>query len=382
MDEARYLLVWPRDLFRWEARRIVELPDHFARKAVERLLEEAFHDPAVVDAFNAEMSRPPEVRALSTIGRAQAWLASLSGDDSRLLPYVPPRYYAEREGHTSAPSNPRNTLGMQFAVLLLDMRDNGYFPTALPRDCVDDPTDWFDVREKIRRALHMPFEWNGFPDEAAAWSEPLILSLIEYFHDHAQRPRVEAYLHEYNDCGPHYAQHSAESGAAVYRWRMNQLLDTQQTGLQLGRHGVERGRLIRRLGTPLDAAVDERAATGSHDPADEVAHAIRTYRERGASTTQKRSALALLAGALEQRRSEVKTVLRKDEQDLFRIANQFGIRHRRPDQQDDYGDEFLDYIFSAFVSAVVLMERLEHRSRSDVRKRSGPVPSDSRHRAG
>jgi hypothetical protein len=45
----------------------------------------------------------------------------------------------------------------------------------------------------------------------------------------------------------------------------------------------------------------------------------------------------------------------------FRIANQFGIRHRRTDQQIDYGDKFLDYIFSAFISAIMLMEASEQR---------------------
>lgn len=362
MSDARFFLVWPKDLFRWEARRVGRLPEAEVTGGIVRLLEEAFEDAAVVDSFRDRMTTPPDIWGVPTgVDRSREWLRHLAADESRLLPFVSPQYYAEREGHTTSPDNPFDSLGVQFATLLTDMQDQGYFPVALPRYCVDNNTNWYEVNERVRRAIHMPFSWDGAAADGEQWDEPLLLSLIEYFHDHAQRPRVTGYIHDYGDCGPHFDLHSAESGGAVYRWRVNELLDRHKTGLQLGRHGVERGRLLHRLGTPLDVAVDNRAAAGIEDTTDEVAHGIRSFRARGATVTQKKSALALLAGALEHRRGAVKAVLKKDEADLFRIANQFGIRHRRADQQIDYGDEFLDYMFSAFISAIMLMEALEQR---------------------
>lgn len=134
--------------------------------------------------------------------------------------------------------------------------------------------------------------------------------------------------------------------------------------LVLGRAGEERGRLIHRFGNPIDDSADARAAEGWGNPDDEVAHAIRDFRERGASSTQKRQALALLAGALELRRGRAKVVLGKDEDDLFKIANNFGIRHRNDRQRTAYGDEFLDYLFGTFLSSVTLLEALERRDAS------------------
>jgi hypothetical protein len=339
------------------------LPDDLVFTATEHLLREAFDDNAVAASYMNGM--PDEYRLWATQEQkkeSRGWLDELMADHARLIPYVAPRYYAEREGHASAMGNPYRSLGVEFAELLVMLQDQGYFPNALPRDCVDDPTEWGDVSVQVSRAIHMPFTWDGDPHAATEWSEPLIYSLVEYFHDQAQRPRTPGTFHSFAGCGPHYADHSAESGGAVYRWRVNALLDSHAVGMNLGKLGDERGRLVHRFGTPLDDAADQRAAQGADDPGDEVAHAIRDFRERGASATQKRGALVLLAGALELRRQEVKVVLGKDEDVLFRLANEFGLRHRNDRQRMNYGDEFLDYMFSAYLSAVTLMEALERRS--------------------
>lgn len=363
MVNARYRLVWPESLFVWEARRVADLREDVLFSAGEHLLSEAFQDPAVVDAFKSETGahRGP-FAGIADYDNARRWLRALANDTTRFLPYSPPRYYAERKGLTSTPERPFEVLAEQFGVLLRDMQDRGYFPSAMPRDCEDDWVQWDEVSQRVSRAIHMPFSWNGTAAEAGSWDQALLLSVIEFFHDQAQRPRRPDYFHEHNGCGWHYTDHSAESGGAVYRWYVNQLLDRHLVALNLGKSGDERGRLVQRFGSPLDVEADTRAAEGATNPNDEVAHAIRTFRERGASSTQKRTALALLAAALEPRRQRVKSLLGKDEADLFNIANNFGIRHRNDRQKIDYGDEFLDYMFGAFLSAVRLVELLEKRT--------------------
>lgn len=361
MVEPRYRLVWPKELFIWEAKRVRLLPEDILFHASTRLLSEAFDDPAVVSAFSAEFGTRNVFESGVYTVSMRGWLLDLTKDDSRLMPYVAPRYYAERGGHTSAPDNPYDALGVQYAALLLELQDRGYFPIALPRWCSDAPVNFDEVSERVRRAIHMPFGWDGTQTMGGDWDEPVLYSIIEYFHDQAQRPRTILYHHEYGDCGPHYDAHSAESGGAVYRWRVNELLRRHRVELVVGRSGEERGRLIHRFGSPIDDSADARAAEGEGNPEDEVAHAIRDFRERGASSTQKRQALALLAGALESRRGKAKVLLGKDEDDLFNIANNFGIRHRNDRQRTAYGDEFLDYMFGTFLSSVTLLEALERR---------------------
>ncbi|MCU1442081.1 MAG: hypothetical protein JWQ59_231 [Cryobacterium sp.] len=371
--EARYRLVWPKPLFLWEANRVRSLPEEIVFPAINHLLSEAFEDPAVSTSFASQVGTRNIWAIDDRMLNVRGWLEDLIGDDSRLTPYSPPRYYAERAGQASVPSNPYEALGVEYATFLREMQDLGYFPVALPRFCVDADDDWAGVSVRVRRAIHMPFNWDGKPVMGADWDRPLLLSLMEYFHDHAQRPRTISRIHEYGGCGPHYAEHSAESGAAVYRWRVNEMLMRHRVELTLGRAGEERGRLIRRFGTPLDDAADTRAAEGEGDPLDEVAHAIREFRGRSASSAQKRMALALLAGALESRRAQAKVVLGKDERDLFNIANNFGIRHRNDHQRMDYGDEFLDYLFNAYLSAVKLLEALDVRDAG----RTATVSSDA-----
>lgn len=364
MVDARYALVWPRELFDWEARRVVQLPDEVILDAIGHLLREAFQDSAVLDTYTHESGANAGPWASEAeYDRARAWLRSLLANESKLMPYVPPRYFAQREGHSSfSEAEPIKLLALAFAELLLELQDLGYFPESLPRDCVDNRTSWEYVSSRAARAIHLPFDWDGEARDALTWDESSLYSLIEYFHDGAQRPRTMGFFHDYGGCGNHYAEHSAESGGVVYRWRVNTLLETYGVELRLGTRGDERGRLTRHFGTALDAAANSRVTAGVDNAEDEVAHAIRMFRERGATVIQRRQSLALLAGALEARRKDAKLVLGKDESDLFNIANNFGIRHRNDQQRVAYGDEFLDYMFATMLAAVTLLEELEQRA--------------------
>ncbi|AZS37554.1 hypothetical protein CVS47_02191 [Microbacterium lemovicicum] len=67
-------------------------------------------------------------------------------------------------------------------------------------------------------------------------------------------------------------------------------------------------------------------------------------------------------------------MLGKDEGVLFRLANEFGLRHRNDRQRMDYGDEFLDYMFSAYLAAVMLMEALERRRDGQTAATQSNVP--------
>ena len=61
---------------------------------------------------------------------------------------------------------------------------------------------------------------------------------------------------------------------------------------------------------------------------DQVRHAIALFRGRNATPRDKRSAVVALAHVLERRRTLLKTeLLRSDEGALFRIANEFALRH-------------------------------------------------------
>lgn len=88
------------------------------------------------------------------------------------------------------------------------------------------------------------------------------------------------------------------------------------------------------------------------------------FRSRGATPEEKRSAVVSLARVLEQHRRLLKTELRRDEADLFNIANNFDIRHSRDGQQGDYDPVFLDWVFWWYLATIELLNRLLERQGS------------------
>jgi hypothetical protein len=66
-----------------------------------------------------------------------------------------------------------------------------------------------------------------------------------------------------------------------------------------------------------------------------------------------------LVGILEERRPLLKAKLvTEDERALFRIANEFAVRHRRANQRSDYADVYLDWLFWLYLATVYLTDQL------------------------
>lgn len=364
MHRERVSLIWPVDLFRWEAARISrETNDAVFTAAAQLLLEEAVADSTVLDEFNrvcAPAVRDPWDPPTAPGPTPREWFDALLAPESRLEPPGTRQYFAERHGRVHRLSTNISTLSFSFVDVLTDLRERGYFPHAFPRDCPDDPVYISEVASRASAAVGVNFEWDGRP--GVDWSDDVLYSLIEYFHDAAKRPRVIDWTHNFGQCGPHYGSYVGESGQAVYRWRMNHVLETHGSDFRIASTGVDRGRLVTTFGAELDELADQRVDSAS-DPGDEVAHAIHEFRQRGATPVAKRAALTLLAGALEPRRALMRSALtRSDERDLFNIANNWAIRHRNTHQRTDIGDEFLDWMFWNYLAMVALLERVESRS--------------------
>jgi hypothetical protein len=92
---------------------------------------------------------------------------------------------------------------------------------------------------------------------------------------------------------------------------------------------------------------------------DRLRHAIALFRARTATEHDKRSAAMVLALVLEERRLLLKEeLLSKDEGVLFRIANEFAIRHQNDKQREDYDPASRDWIFWWYLATIELTDRL------------------------
>jgi hypothetical protein len=115
----------------------------------------------------------------------------------------------------------------------------------------------------------------------------------------------------------------------------------------------------------LEDLPEKALQSATPETADDVQHAIALYPSRTASVEERRSAVITLAGILEDRRKLLKAeLLTNDERDLFIIANQFAIRHRRADQKSDYDVAFLDWLFWWYLGTVQLTNELLARQTS------------------
>ena len=371
MSDSFYALSWPRPLFIWEAKRILQTSsDMELRQWTEHLLREAFEDESVLTDYAAKVQAADVVDPWGVpspkVDPIRPWLTNLTADETRLKPYRQPVYYAERHSSelTESGADPRFSFMEDFIELIQDMAKVGYFPNILPKVCADDHwTEDIDVSKELRRATKLVIEWPLSSVEAKTLPDAAVYSLVEYFHDQAQRPRA-AKWHHWNECGYDYSAFNRESGGTVYRWRVNELLESHKAPLRLGNFGEEQGRLIHHFSAAQDEVLSAEVENRSGQSSDEVAHAIKMFRARGSNNIDKRAALAILAGRLEPKRRYLeKKTTKGDVDDIFHIANRYNIRHRE-DQITEEREEYLEWMFWNFLSMVRLLDALEAKAQA------------------
>lgn len=188
--------------------------------------------------------------------------------------------------------------------------------------------------------------------------QDLFLDIVEVLHDLVAAPRSRT-VHPYAGCGYHHGDFSAGLGRAVYRWSVNRILSRTAFGLRLAEEGEDRGRLVAVTDDVRTELAHRMAERSDDSTGDVVRHALALFRGRDAGEHERRSACIALAGVLEERRGLLKDRLfKKDEGALFRLANDFGIRHQNAQQQADYDPLFLDWVFWFYLATIELSDRL------------------------
>ena len=373
-DSVDYELLWPRELVARELRTLrTAVNTRERRDRIEFLLDEVFVGESPAYDFSATTNgrewaedpwgdTPPTAidsgeSEGSYLDRLMAQLPYLR-EHHEPAPYWPIRHGQHEQGRAASS---RAVAAHRFAVLIRDMHGHGYFGRALPPPCVDDhgPVDEAGVLEE---RLGRPGLWPLRPD---GWDEDTFFGLIEVFHDLAVRPR-ERSMHSYGGCGWHYNGFSLDLGRALYRWRMNRLLSSAGVPLQLAESGEDAGRLVRTVDDGRSDLLEKVLHTPTLDVRGRIDHAVALYRARAATVHDRRSAVIVLAGILEERRNLIREKIgKKDEGALFQIANEFSIRHQRRGQHGDYDPIFLDWIFWTYLATVELTDRLLDRPQAD-----------------
>jgi hypothetical protein len=298
--------------------------------------------------------------AVLTTADALAWLEELRARVPTLRSESAPRlYWSQKQGRQAANSaTDLQATVTRCRAAISDLERQNWFARTLGFECVDDYSDpGVTLEDVLERRVGKP-QLAELPAEQ--WTEDDLCDFVEVLHDVAARPTRE-HFHSWNECGWHPADYNRASGQALYRWRMNQVLEASTLRLRLAAEGEDIGRMVRILPGGLDDLVVELADVAvTGDPS--VPHAIGLFRQHGATREDRRSAVRELADVLEADRALIKDkLLSKDEDALFLIANKFAIRHRGANQQNDYPDDYLDWLFHWYLATVELVRRISQR---------------------
>jgi hypothetical protein len=274
------------------------------------------------------------------------------------------RYYSERAGRgPGAAALTLEDFKRVFKAHFGQLETEGYFQEYLGYECVDagfvPGLIGTDLQAELLLTLRKPDLW---PIHAKIddWSEDDLFDMVEFLYDHISKP-TERHYHNYSGCGWHCSEFDREAGRLEYRDKINRLLRAYDSGFELSDQGEV-------LAVPPTGFKPLLEATMPHLDTENVTArveaAVQKFRRHRSSTEDRRDAVRDLADVLEFLRPKLKLVLvSQDEQDLFNIANNFGIRHHRSDQKTNYDKViWLSWVFYYYLATIHTVVRLLQRS--------------------
>jgi len=273
-------------------------------------------------------------------------------------------YYSQRAGRGPASA----TLGLQdlkriFKAQFDQLESEGYFQEYLGFQCVDagfvPGSIGTDLEAELLLTLRKPNLWpvHSTIDD---WSEDDLFDMVEFLYDHISKP-TKRHFHDYSGCGWHCSEFDRDAGRLEYRQKINRLLRAYDSGFEMS----EQGEILALSPTGFEPLLDAPIPhSDTENVTARVEAAIHKFRRHRSSIDDRRDAVRDLADVLEYLRPKLKEVLvSKDEQDLFNIANNFGIRHHREGQKTDYDKAiWLSWVFYFYLATIHAAVRLIEKS--------------------
>lgn len=262
------------------------------------------------------------------------------------------KYYSERRG---LPKEPLRLKDLQLLIKIIyeEYNDKYYFQGAFGYDCVDE--GYVPGKRGTNMEDHLKRIFLGreiFPIEKnyENFNEATCLDLIEYFHDNVGVPTRQTY-HTWDNCGVHVFSADYEVGKKEFREEINSYLSRYSEGYELMPNGevyIKNPETLKPIITKPPSSGDE----GNID--NKVKRAISKFLHHSSNIDEKKEAIRILADVLEFLRDDIKEYMfRTDENRLFEIANQFGIRHHNIEQKIEFDEDiWLEWIFYSYLNTI------------------------------
>jgi hypothetical protein len=246
----------------------------------------------------------------------------------------------------------------------LDYRREGFFDEYFGFNCVDQEYVsgklGVDVEAKVFRALKKD---NLYPFETKflEYSEDDLFDVVEFLFDCVSKP-IKGEYHSWNNCGMHWEEFDKSEGEKLFCEGINEIIVDYSDGFQLSNQGE--------ILINAEKGVNEifKADIKSDDPDNidkRIEEAIKKFRYHRASLSDRRNAVRELVDVLEYLKIKVKGILdKKDESELFNIANNFAIRHHNPKQKTNYDESiWLSWMFYFYLSTIYAYLKLIEKSK-------------------
>ena len=272
-------------------------------------------------------------------------------------------YYAARKGLLKPAPIDFQLLKKLFLHIYQEFGEKLYFQEATGYTCVDrgevhglwgsDIEAFFYL--KLRTKNIWPIEKN-----IENFDESTLFTVIEFLYDYVSEP-IDKWYHKWDDCGWHCTKFDGDKGREKYRIRINEILKDYGKGYELSSDGE----ILEVAPTGLEHIFEEIVETDDPKNIDlRIQNAITKYRRYSATENDKKEAVRILADVLEFLKKDGVLLPSKDDNDLFRIINNFDIRHHNRLQQGEYDkDIWYDWMFYTFLASINVLLKL--RSRTD-----------------
>jgi hypothetical protein len=271
-------------------------------------------------------------------------------------------YFSVRTGKIS-PDQEVNfeVLKKLFLVTYKKLTSEGYFQKYFGIDCTDGYIEG-ELGSEIDAIVFVNLrKENLYPviQNLPNYTEDDLFDMLEFLHDHCSKG-LNGFYHNWNQCGYHYEDFNDIEGQKYFRELLNPILKEYKSGFEISDKGEILILSDIGLSTLFDADIP---ANDKENVTERINAAIVKFRGHKSTLDDRRAAVRELADVLEFLKPDIKKTLnRKDENDLFNIANNFGIRHHNADQQTEYDKAiWYSWIFYFYLATLHTVLRLTNK---------------------
>lgn len=271
-------------------------------------------------------------------------------------------YYSVRTGKIT-PDQKVNfeVLKKLFLITYNKLSSEGYFQKYFGTDCTDGfvPGEFSEEIEAImfvnlRKENLYPI-YKNLPN----YTEDDFFDVLEFLHDHCSKG-LNGHYHNWNNCGYHYEEFNDVEGQKHFRELLNPILREYKEGFEISNDGEILVLSDDGLSNLFEADIPTK---DKENISNKIGSSIIKFRRYKSTLDDRREAIRELADVLEFLKPAIKQHLnKKDENDIFNIANNFGIRHHNKDQQTEYDKAiWYSWIFYYYLATLHALLRMTNK---------------------